>query len=514
MTKLIAAPLLLALAACATTPPPGELRSAAASQTLTPMPAASDSGVVLETAQAYRDQARRELAMRRAIAERERNQARNLVILIGDGMGVSTLTAARIRAGELAGRDGESTVTAQDRLHHTALVKTYTHDGQVSDSAGTATAFLTGTKTRNGVIGYGPEVARGECSGGEKQRSIIELAQQVGKATGIVTTTRITHATPAAAYAHSVERNWEADAAIEPDQQGRGCVDIARQLIEGEVGRRLDVVMGGGRGAFLPQGAADPEDAERGGGRDDGRDLIAEWRAANPDGTYVWNAAQLDAYDPEADGKLLALLDPSHMEYELDRANDAGGEPALADMVELAIRRLQQGEDGFVLLVEGGRIDHAHHAGNAARAVRDAVAFDDAVARTLALVDLADTLVVTTADHSHVFTIAGYPGRGNPILGPVAFDGEPQRGSDGKGYTTLGYANGPGAVNGERPDPHDHDTLAPDYRQQALVPLGSETHAGEDVVVRASGPGAHLFGGTIEQHTIFWIMRAALLGAD
>ena len=471
-----------------------------------------EGGEVLQSAEAYRRQAREELAYRRDVERRRGSRARNLVIFIGDGMGVSTLTAARIRAGELAGKDGESTTTAMDRLDHTALVKTYTHDAQVSDSAATATAFLTGTKTRNGVIGYGPQVARGECVDAAKQDSIVALAQEAGKATGIVTTTRITHATPAAAYAHSVDRNWEADAAIAPDQQGRGCTDIALQLVEGPVGTQLDVVMGGGRGAFYPNTTPDPEAADRMGGRADGRDLVAEWQARNPGGTFAWNASQFSAYDPAGDGKLLALFERSHMQYELDRAQDTGGEPALADMVEVAIRRLQRDEDGFVLLVEGGRIDHAHHGGNAARALRDAVAFDDAVARAVALVDLDETLVVTTADHSHVFTIAGYPGRGNPILGNVAFDGEQAEAADGKGYTTLGYANGPGAVEGERPDTHDHDTLAPDYQQQALVPLGSETHAGEDVVVRASGPGAQLFGGTIEQHTIFWIMREALLG--
>lgn len=85
---------------------------------------------------------------------------------------------------------------------------------------------------------------------------------------------------------------------------------------------------------------------------------------------------------------------------------------------------------------------------------------------------------------------------------------------DGKPYTTLGYANGPGAVTVlPRPDPAAGDTTALDFRQQSLVPLGSETHGGEDVVVRASGPMAHLFGGTIEQHTIFHVVNEALGGS-
>ena len=136
--------------------------------------------------------------------------------------------------------------------------------------------------------------------------------------------------------------------------------------------------------------------------------------------------------------------------------------------------------------------------------------------RALELGDLDETLIVTTADHSHTLTMGGYPGRGNPILGVVASgDAEPARAGDGKAYTTLGYINGPGARHpGERPDPADEDTLAPDYLQQAMVPLASETHGGEDVVARASGPGAHLFRGTIEQHTIFYILRQALWGGE
>ena len=182
-------------------------------------------------------------------------------------------------------------------------------------------------------------------------------------------------------------------------------------------------------------------------------------------------------------------------------------------MAALAVARLSTSERGYVLLIEGGRIDHAHHGGNAYRALRDAEAMDEAVARVLAMVDLDETLVITTSDHSHTLTISGYPERGNPILGTVTF-GEPALARDGMAYTTLSYANGPGAVAPDaRPDPAHEDTGAVDYHQQALVPLSSETHGGEDVVVRASGPGARLFSGTIEQQTIFYVLRQALFGA-
>ena len=136
-------------------------------------------------------------------------------------------------------------------------------------------------------------------------------------------------------------------------------------------------------------------------------------------------------------------------------------------------------------MVEGGRIDHAHHGTNAARALIDAVAFDDAVAKAIEMTDPADTLIIVTADHSHTFTIAGYPHRGNSILGKVAYGpGVTAKAEDGKPYTTLGYANGPVActpleeneIDCTRADLTEVDTEAPDYRQQALVYLGSETH--------------------------------------
>lgn len=467
------------------------------------------------TAEEYRQQGEAELAARMAAATRP-EKARNIIIFIGDGFGVSTITAARILAGENAGVDGESFVTAMDRLDHTALVKTYSHDGQVSDSAPTATAILAGVKTRNSAIGVGPEVVVNDCLSGQAAMvpSLFGAAQDAGLATGVVTTTGITHATPAAAYAHTPQRNWESDAAMPAEALAQGCHDIARQLITGPVGSELGIVLGGGRAMFLPETQADPEYPQRTGTRKDGRDLTAEWRAANPAGTYVWNAEQLAAYDPASGQRLLGLFEPGHMQYEADRPADPAGEPPLADMVELAIAGLSNSEQGYVLLVEGGRIDHAHHAGNAYRALTDAAAFDEAVARALELVDLDETLIVTTADHSHTLTMSGYPERGNPILGVVAAgEGQPIMARDGRAYTTLGYANGPGGLPaGERPDPGAEDTTASDYRQQATVPLGSETHAGEDVAVRASGPGAHWLRGTIEQHTIYYVMRQALFG--
>ncbi|KPF73943.1 alkaline phosphatase [Brevundimonas sp. AAP58] len=437
-------------------------------------------------------------------------RARNIILFIGDGMGVSTLTAARIHQGQRAGQDGESTWTAMDRLPYSALVRTYAHDAQVSDSAPTATAMVAGVKTRNDIIGLDQTVALNDCIGsrGREVQSIFAVAEAAGLRTGLVSTARITHATPAAAYAHVANRDWENSSELPAEAREAGCVDIARQMVEWPHGDGLDVILGGGRSQFLPTTATDVEDTQARGLRDDGRDLIAEWRARHPQGRYVWNATQFANLGNER--PVLGLFERDHMEFEAMRGDDAGGEPSLTEMTLKALDVLEGG-DGYVLMVEAGRIDHAHHLGAAGLALEDTVELDRAVAAVMARIDLSDTLVIVTADHSHNFTMAGYPQRGNPILGLVVdVDGDVVEARDGHPYTTLAYANGPGAVNGPRPDPSAADTTALTYQQQALVPLGSASHGGEDVAVRAAGPWAHLFQGTIEQHLIYHVMRHAM----
>lgn len=462
-----------------------------------------------QAADSYFVEARADLEARlntRPIAGR----ARNIILFIGDGMGVSTLTAARIHQGQLAGQDGESTWTAMDRLPYSALVRTYAHDAQVSDSAPTATAMVAGVKTRNDIIGLDQTVALNDCAGsrGREVQSIFAVAEAAGMRTGVVSTARITHATPAAAYAHIANRDWENSSELPAEARAAGCVDIARQMIEWPHGDGLDVILGGGRSQFLPTTTADPEDTQARGLRDDGRDLTSEWQARHPDGRYVWNAQQFA--ELRADRPVLGLFERDHMEFEAQRTSDAGGEPSLTEMTLKALDILE-GDEGYILMVEAGRIDHAHHLGAAALALRDTVELDRAVAAVMARVDLTDTLVIVTADHSHNFTMAGYPQRGNPILGLVVdVDGDVVEARDGHPYTTLAYANGPGAVIGPRPDPSVADTTAITYQQQALVPLGSASHGGEDVAVRAAGPWAHLFQGTIEQHLIYHVMRHAM----
>lgn len=461
---------------------------------------------------AYFADGQRALAQR---LERKPNdrQAKNLILFIGDGMGVSTITAGRIYQGQALRVDGPSYVTPSDAMPYAAMVKTYSHDYQVADSAATATAIVTGVKARSGTIGMSSEVETGNCASGAGKAlpSLFSLAERAGRDTGVISTARITHATPASTYAHSVDRDWESDSDM--PETASGCTDIASQMITWDEGDGLELAIGGGRRNFLPETMADPEYSDQTGRRKDGRNLVAEWQAQHPDGKYVYDIAGFSALDPGDDGPILGLFEPSHMQFQADRIPVPGaepGEPSLSEMVGLAIMKLSKNPRGFVLMVEGGRIDHAHHAGNAARALSDTMAFEQAIRTALVLADMDETLVLVTADHSHVFTMAGYQPRNNPILGTVPL-GPYNTPSDGKGYTTLGYANGPGASGDElRDDPNAVDTTDLNYRQQALVPTGSETHGGEDVVIKAQGPRAHLFSGTMEQNVIFHIAKHAL----
>jgi alkaline phosphatase len=439
---------------------------------------------------------------------------RNVILFVGDGMGVSTVTAARIHAGQLAGGTGEEHQLSFDEFPHVALVKTYNVDRQVPDSAGTMSAMATGRTHRMGVLSVSPAVEGGDCAGALQNplTTLLERAEMAGYGTGVVTTTTITHATPAANYAHSIDRGWTDDSEMPTEAREQGCRDIARQLTEFSIGDGIEVTLGGGRTHFAPAGQADPEYPERAGARLDGRDLVAEWLAADPERQYAWNGEQFLALDPAGDGQVLGLFEPGHMQFESDRVATGGKEPSLAEMTAFAIRKLQANRKGFYLMVEGGRIDHAHHGGNAYRALNDAVALDAAVREAVALTDPENTLILVTADHSHTLTISGYPRRGNPILGKVEWQpGEYSTDVNGLPYTTIGYQNGPG-YREELPDLTGVDTTAPDYRQVAAYPTGSETHGGEDVAAFARGLGAERLGGVIEQRRIHDVLHHALFG--
>lgn len=437
--------------------------------------------------------------------------AKNVILFLGDGMGVSTITAARIFDGQSRGGPGEDNSLSFETFPHVALVKTYNTNQQVPDSAGTGTAIHTGTKTRAGVINIGPQARRRNCEEARASalKPFAETVLSSGKSLGIVTTTRVTHATPATVYARTPERDWESDAYLPQAARTAGCRDIASQLIGLAPGEGPNIILGGGLREF--------RGADFGGKRrraDD--DLVSDWLRAAENRRFIQARDELANLDPEE--QVLGLFADSHMTYIAER-KEPTGEPTLQEMTAAAIDFLEARGEGYYLLVEGGRIDHGHHDGYPGYALLETQAFAEAVSIALDKVDLAETLILVTADHSHVFTIGGYPTRGNPILGLVIENdssGEPKQSpdiaADGQPYTSVGYVNGPGAVSGPRPRPKTGLYAV----AQALIPFArpeidgsisdSETHAGEDVPLYAIGPRSDRVGGVIEQNRVFDFM--------
>jgi alkaline phosphatase len=480
-------------------------------------------------------------------------RARNVILFVGDGMGISTITAARILDGQNKGGHGEENSLSFERFPYSALSKTYSIDQQTPDSAPTMTAMVTGIKAMDSELSVNQYTHRKEKDGAvvaaNAMPTILERAKARGLSAGVVTTTRITHATPAATYAHTSERDWECDGDQPP---GTSVKDIAAQLIDFRTGGGLDVVFGGGRAKFYPDSVEDPEYPGAKGCRKDGRNLIEDWKAGSRHGIYVHDLAGFDGIDPaSARTPVMGLFERSHLHFEADRHLDKLGEPSLAEMTGKAIDLLARNHKGYFLMVEGGRIDHAHHAGNAYRALTDTIAFSQAVQRAVDRTDPRETLIIVTADHSHVLTIGGYPKRGNPILGLTTEPDETKPSLDllGLPYTTLNYANGPGytgasyanaektavvqpagskhfpdPAGAEPPGPVVYDpangrpnlaashfpTTDPNYMQESTFPLKSETHGGEDVAIFAQGPKAHLLHGVVEQNVVYHLMAEAL----
>ncbi|WP_020617083.1 alkaline phosphatase [Paenibacillus daejeonensis] len=277
----------------------------------------------------------------------EKGSAKNVILLIPDGMGISYLTATRIFKGE----------ELSFERYVKGLMKTYSADTNITDSAAAGTAMATGYKTNNGVISVTPD--------GGQPDSILDASREKGKSTGLVATSRITHATPAVFAAHDPSRGNEPALAL-------------------DYINNVDVILGGGRDMFLPVSE---------GGRQEERNLVAEAQEAGYD--YITNRSELGNVTSD---KVLGLFGMSDLKYEIDR--DLVNTPSLAEMTDLAIDVLSKNDEGFFLMVEGSQIDWAGHANDPVALIHDMLAFEDAVdvALEYAKAD-GETLVVVVGDH-------------------------------------------------------------------------------------------------------------------
>ncbi|XP_046985185.1 alkaline phosphatase-like isoform X1 [Schistocerca americana] len=454
------------------------------------------------------------------------NLAKNVILFVGDGMCPNTLTAARIY------KQSESARLSFENFPHMGLLKTYNADRMVPDSASTATALFSGVKTNFKVVGVDQHVNYTDCAASlDKTRwlhSVLKWAQDAGKDTGFVTTTRVTHATPSALYAHTASRDWECESKM--PASASHCKDIARQLVEDEPGKNIKVIMGGGYQTLVSNASTLPGDPIDTWAcyRQDGRNLIEDWKldkiSRNATYSVLRNVTDLRNLDISETDYVLGIFANGHMNYDDLHVSAGSSMPSLHEMTTTAIRVLQKNQKGYVLVVEGGLIDVAHHRGYARRALQETLALDTAVEETLNTIKydplklktneaLSDTLVIVTSDHTHSLSINGYPARGSNILGIAK-----KSVVDNIPYTILTYSTGSNlafnytVVNGTeiiRDNPENYDYTSFDYHQQAAILTDEASHGGGDVTVYAAGPMAHLFHTSHEQHYVAHVMGYA-----
>lgn len=284
-------------------------------------------------------------------------QAKNIILMIGDGMGPAHVQVAWLYATRQLGKNLVMTEVMDQG--QTAYMVNDTADSTVTESAAAAVQMATGVKVLAKSVGIGPD--------GKVLKTILEMAKEKGKATGLVTTSGITDATPAGFVAHVEKRSEEEK--------------IAEQLVKSDV----NILFGGRKEFFLP--------GSEKGKRKDGRNLLNEARGNGY--LIVETAEEMKKAQGE---KILGLFNLGNMLFEIDRKSTT--EPSLAEMTAKAIDLLSKGQDGFFLMVEGGRIDHAAHHQDIAAVIMDMLAFDEAIKVAYDFQKkYPDTLLIITADH-------------------------------------------------------------------------------------------------------------------
>ena len=282
--------------------------------------------------------------------------ARNVILMVSDGMNHGALSLARQYQGLVLQKEPNWMTLYREKPVVRSLAETFSANSCVTDSAAAASAWGGGKRVNNGVLNILP--------GGGEVTTLHQKLQKSGRKTGLVTTATITHATPAG-FAANVDSR--------ADEEG-----IAKQYFD----RRVDVLLGGGQKFFSEE-------------------LRAHFGTAGYD-VFTRRSALMNA-NHGALKPILGLFSESHLPYSIDRnqvEKIAEQVPTLAEMSRAALGRLSQAPEGFFLMIEGARIDHAGHANDAAASVHDQIAFDDAIGVVMAfLEEHPDTLLMITTDH-------------------------------------------------------------------------------------------------------------------
>ena len=301
---------------------------------------------------------------RKAQTKSNFGDAKNVIFLVSDGMSAGTLGLADlVKQAQYGEKTHWMKLYESDRDYHRGLMDMASLNSVVTGSASAASSWGSGHRINNNTVNWGPN--------DEQYKTICEIFRDAGKGTGLVTTTRITHATPSG-FAINMPQRWMED-------------EIAVQYSE----RNYDLLMGGGDRHFS---------SER---RSDERDLYREFRQNGY--TVVKNKQELERASHNS--KLLGIFYDSHLPYTVDHKTLPELQenvPTLAEMSKIALDRLDRNSNGFILQIEGGRVDHAAHGNDAAGLIYDQIAFDDAIKVVMDFTDgRDDTLVIITTDHGN-----------------------------------------------------------------------------------------------------------------
>lgn len=290
--------------------------------------------------------------------------AKNVIFLVVDGMSSGTLALADlVKQAQFGDKTNWIKLYESDREYHRGLMDMASLNSVVTGSAAAASSWGSGHRINNGGVNWGPN--------DEQYKTICEIFRDAGKATGLVTTTRITHATPAGFGINMPQRGMEDE--------------IAEQYTE----RNYDVLMGGGDRHFSPDR------------RRDGKDLYSVFT----ENGYTVVKTKDELNRATRNSKLLGIFSEHHLPYTVDHNTLPELQkkvPTLAEMSQAAIDRLSRNENGFILQIEGGRVDHAAHGNDPAGLIYDQIAFDDTIKTVMDFTDgRDDTLVILTTDHGN-----------------------------------------------------------------------------------------------------------------
>jgi alkaline phosphatase len=387
-----------------------------------------------------------------------------IILFVGEGLAPGRLAATRVYAG------GADTHLALDSMSHLALLTNYSKDFATPDQAAAATAIATGVKVNNRLIAVDGE--------GKQLMSIVELAREQGRATGLVTDTRLTDPTSAAFYAHSADPN-------DVDK-------VASQFVEGG---KIDIGMGGGMAQFLP--------TAKGGERQDGRDFLLELRRNGFD--VVRTRAELEAIPAWRRSKLLGVFSSADLAFA-NQVEERSQQPSLSDMVRRAIELLQYNAGGYLLVVDAGLMRKAALENNGERTLSETEELDRAVAMAQRYAGKKSTIIVCGDVAIGGMNLNGFPFRKDSGIALFGLNSAGQPwitwAAGPNGTRSYGAAKIPSRPPNEQPEIEPAEPGA--FYTKSAIPTV------DDVIAFGSGPGTEALRGSADSTIVFEILRDEL----